>query len=146
MDDGASMGEGHLVAEPVSVRRTHGFHPLVVKQVVQETADTRSFVLDVPDDLRDLFDYRAGQFCTFRVRVGDEELLRCYSMSSAPETDADLTVTVKRVPGRAGVELVARPRRRGRRPRGHQAGRRLLRPRRRPPDRGLRAAAAGSRR
>jgi ferredoxin-NADP reductase len=32
------------------------------------------------------------------VRLGDEELFRCYSMSSAPETDADLTVTVKRVP------------------------------------------------
>jgi len=70
-----------------------------VARILQETADTRSFVLDVPEDLRDLFAYRPGQFCTFRVTVGDEELLRCYSMSSAPETDADLTVTVKRVPG-----------------------------------------------
>jgi ferredoxin-NADP reductase len=66
-----------------------------VKQVVEETADTRSYVLDVPAELRDAFAYRAGQFCTFRL----EEQLRCYSMSSAPETDPDLTVTVKRVPG-----------------------------------------------
>ncbi len=84
----------------------HGYHHLRVKAVVQETDDTRSFVLEVPDDLRDDFAYRPGQFCTFRVRPGDQgadesELARCYSMSSAPETDADLTVTVKRVPGGA---------------------------------------------
>lgn len=83
------------------VRRLHGYHPLRVQRVVRETVDTRSFVLDVPADLRDLFEYRPGQFCTFRVRVRDEELSRCYSMSSAPETDAALTVTVKRVPGGA---------------------------------------------
>ncbi len=80
-------------------RWEHGFHRLGVKRIVQETPDTRSFVLDVPDDLRDLFDYRAGQFCTFRVHIDGIEQSRCYSMSSAPETDADLTVTVKRVPG-----------------------------------------------
>ena len=81
------------------VRREHGYHAVPVKRVVQETADTRSYVLDVPDDLRDTFRYRSGQFCTFRVHLGEEEHLRSYSMSSAPETDADLTVTVKRVPG-----------------------------------------------
>ena len=82
-------------AAPAGALRDHGYHRLRVKQVVPETADTMSYVLDVPAELRDAFAYRAGQFCTFRV----EEQLRCYSMSSAPETDADLTVTVKRVPG-----------------------------------------------
>jgi ferredoxin-NADP reductase len=80
-------------------RRAHGFHRLRVKQVVAETTDTISVVLEVPDDLRDLFRYQAGQFCTLRVQVDGDELLRSYSMSSAPETDPDLTVTVKRVPG-----------------------------------------------
>jgi ferredoxin-NADP reductase len=77
----------------------HRFHPLRVMRVVQETTDTRSFVLDVPPDQADAFAYEAGQFCTFRVRLGDEDLLRCYSMSSSPDTDPELTVTVKRVPG-----------------------------------------------
>lgn len=76
-----------------------GYHALRVKAVVPETADARSFVLDVPDHLRDDFGYRPGQFCTFRVRIDDQDHLRCYSMSSAPETDGDLAVTVKRVPG-----------------------------------------------
>lgn len=80
-------------------RSAHGYHELRVKYVVDETADTRSFALDVPPELSELFAYRPGQFCTFRVRTGGEEHLRSYSMSSAPETDRDLTVTVKRVPG-----------------------------------------------
>jgi ferredoxin-NADP reductase len=77
----------------------HGFHPLRVQRIVQETHDTKSFVFDVPAEARDAFAYEAGQFCTFRVRIGDDDLLRCYSMSSSPHTDADLTTTVKRVPG-----------------------------------------------
>jgi ferredoxin-NADP reductase len=56
-------------------------------------------VLDVPDDLRETFRYRPGQFCTFRVRADGNEQLRSYSMSSSAETDNDLTVTVKRVAG-----------------------------------------------
>ncbi len=83
------------------VARRHAFHPLRVIDVVEETADTRSFVFDVPGDLAATYRYRPGQFCTFRVRVGGAELFRCYSMSSAPGTDDDLTVTVKRVPGGA---------------------------------------------
>ena len=77
----------------------HGFHPLRVKRIVQETRDAKSFVFDVPPDAREAFSYEAGQFCTFRVRFGDEDLLRCYSMSSSPHTDDELTTTVKRVPG-----------------------------------------------
>ncbi|MGC7101523.1 2Fe-2S iron-sulfur cluster-binding protein [Amycolatopsis lurida] len=83
------------------IRRERGYHQLRVKRVVREAEDTCSYVLDVPGDLADTFRYRPGQFCTFRVRVDGEEHLRSYSMSSAPETDPDLTVTVKRTP--AGV-------------------------------------------
>ena len=81
------------------VPRDHGYHALRVKQVVRETHDASSFVLDIPDELRETFRYRPGQFCTFRVQVEGDEHLRSYSMSSAPETDRDLTVTVKRVAG-----------------------------------------------
>src|SRR5277367_3805040 len=60
----------------------HGFHPLRVARVIAETADASSFVLEVPDELTQLFAYQAGQFCTFRVRIDDRVFLRCYSMSS----------------------------------------------------------------
>ena len=76
----------------------HGFHRLRVARVIAETADASSFVLEVPDELTPLFAYQAGQFCTFRVRIDDRVLLRCYSMSSSPAVDPELKVTVKRTP------------------------------------------------
>ena len=79
--------------------RDHGFHTVRIARVVEETADASSFVLDVPADLADDFGYAAGQFCTFRVVIGGQAHLRCYSMSSTPGLDVELQVTVKRVPG-----------------------------------------------
>jgi 3-ketosteroid 9alpha-monooxygenase subunit B len=69
--------------------RDHGFHEIRITRVIQETPDTRTYVLDAP------FRYRAGQFVTFRV--GGTQ--RSYSMSSSPDADAELMTTVKRVPG-----------------------------------------------
>jgi ferredoxin-NADP reductase len=74
------------------------FQRATVTRIVKETADARTFVLAPHEGP---FAYRAGQFCTFRVRIDGQELLRSYSMSSAPETDAELMTTVKRVPGGA---------------------------------------------
>ena len=75
------------------------YHSLAVAAVVDETADTRSFVLDVPTDLREAFAYVAGQFCTFRATIDGQQVVRCYSMSSSPDTGDRFTTTVKRVPG-----------------------------------------------
>jgi len=69
--------------------RDHGLHLIRVKRVIQETADTRTYVLDAS------FSYEAGQFLTFKL-CGT---LRSYSMSSSPVTDGELATTVKRVPG-----------------------------------------------
>src|SRR4029077_13808905 len=79
--------------------REYGYHPLTVAGVIDETADTRSFVLDIPPALEARFLYVAGQFCTFRATIGGEPVVRCYSMSSSPETGDHFTVTVKRLPG-----------------------------------------------
>ena len=88
-------------SHPPGAARDHRFHPLRIDRVITETDDARSFVLDVPADLGAAFAYDAGQFCTFRASVGGSSLFRCYSMSSSPEVDAELQVTVKRVPGGA---------------------------------------------
>lgn len=84
---------------PLEAARDHDFHRLRISRVVAETSDARSFVLEVPEELRPAFAYAAGQFCTFRVLIDGEPQLRCYSMSSAPGVDPELQVTVKRVPG-----------------------------------------------
>jgi 3-ketosteroid 9alpha-monooxygenase subunit B len=75
------------------------YHALRVAKVVSETADARSFVLEVPEPLRERFAYRAGQFLTFRVPVGGRRLVRCYSLASSPELGEGWKVTVKRVAG-----------------------------------------------
>ena len=93
------MARSELMDVALHTVRDHGFHALRVGRVVPETEEAASFVLEVPDDLRDRFAYQAGQFCNFRVDVGGESHLRCYSMSSSPAVDDELQVTVKRVPG-----------------------------------------------
>ena len=73
-----------------------GFAALRVKDVVRETDDALSLVLDVPTEHAATFRYRAGQFLTLRVTVDGQEYRRCYSMSSSPVLQQDLRVTVKR--------------------------------------------------
>ncbi|AXQ28118.1 3-ketosteroid-9-alpha-hydroxylase [Solimonas sp. K1W22B-7] len=75
------------------------YHPLKVAQVIEETADARSLVFEIPAELKDLFKYKPGQFLTLRVPCGARPLPRCYSLSSTPTEDEPLRVTVKRVAG-----------------------------------------------
>lgn len=93
--DGAA-GSGIRVG---GVEPTGPYHRLRIARVVQETADARSLVLEIPESLRDAFSYRAGQFLTFRVPWRGGPLVRCYSLSSSPVTDPEHKVTVKRVEG-----------------------------------------------
>ncbi|MFI2557040.1 2Fe-2S iron-sulfur cluster-binding protein [Nocardia farcinica] len=72
------------------------FQRATVTRIIKETADARTLVLAPHEGP---FSYRAGQFCTFKVRVDGRDLFRSYSMSSAPEADSELMTTVKRVPG-----------------------------------------------
>ena len=73
------------------------YHSLVVKEVIDETHDSRSVVLDVPDAQKETFAYQAGQFLTFRVEVDGHRLVRCYSLSSSPVDGGPHKVTIKRV-------------------------------------------------
>ncbi|TML42920.1 MAG: ferredoxin--NADP reductase [Actinobacteria bacterium] len=95
------MATARPAAEVQAAGRDHAFHPLEITRVVDETADARSFVLEVPTELQPAFAYRAGQFVTHRVWIDGQPHLRCYSMSSSPDVDDEFQVTVKRVPGGA---------------------------------------------
>jgi 3-ketosteroid 9alpha-monooxygenase subunit B len=82
------------------------YYSLTVAEVVRETHDSCSLVLEVPEALRETFAYRAGQFLTFRIAVGGKRLVRCYSLASSPDTDLVHKVTVKRVgEGRVSNEV-----------------------------------------
>ena len=78
------------------------FYPLTISQIVDETVNARSFKLRPAGEHASLFGYKPGQFLTFRIPSGDRCIERCYSLSSAPASDAELKVTVKRVRGGIG--------------------------------------------
>lgn len=68
-----------------------------VAEIIRETHDSCSIVFDVPAELEEKFRYRAGQFLSFKVPIGGKVLTRSYSLSSSPEVDPKLKVTIKRV-------------------------------------------------
>lgn len=73
------------------------YHSLKVREIVEETADARSILFDIPEALREQFRYKPGQFLTLHVPIGAKPLPRCYSLSSTPSADEPHRVTVKRV-------------------------------------------------
>lgn len=93
------ISDKYLIQSALMSDVPDGFSPLRIKQVVRETRDAVSLVLDVPDRDAHRFGYRAGQFVTICVEVGGDRHRRCYSMSSAPEAGGDLQITIKRDPG-----------------------------------------------
>jgi 3-ketosteroid 9alpha-monooxygenase subunit B len=79
---------------------TREFFQVPVAEVIRETGDACSLVLDVPVSLSAVFGYRPGQFVTVRVpsdRCGS--VARCYSLSSSPFVDGRPAITVKRTAG-----------------------------------------------
>lgn len=69
---------------------------LNVAEVIEETADARSVVFEVPSELQEAFAYTPGQFLTVAVPSEQTGLVaRCYSLSSAPHSGRH-QITVKR--------------------------------------------------
>jgi 3-ketosteroid 9alpha-monooxygenase subunit B len=76
------------------------YYQVPVAEVIRETGDACSLVLDVPPSLSATFGYRPGQFVT--VRVPSElcgSVARCYSLSSSPLAGERPAITVKRTAG-----------------------------------------------
>ena len=73
------------------------FHKLKVIDVKPETADAVSITLEVPQDLKETFQYKPGQYLTVQVVLDGQKFRRAYSLSSSPVIDPHLTITTKRV-------------------------------------------------
>ncbi|MFB7395102.1 2Fe-2S iron-sulfur cluster-binding protein [Streptomyces sp. NPDC056191] len=82
-------------------------HRLRVVEVIAETADAHSLVLQAPPESADRFTYRPGQFLTLKLPGADGgPVARCYSLASSPDTGEPLKITVKRVAGGYGSNWV----------------------------------------
>lgn len=68
-----------------------------VVEVIKETHDAHTLVLEPAAEQADSFRYRPGQFLTLRIPSDrDQDAARCYSLCSSPEQDERLKVTIKR--------------------------------------------------
>lgn len=72
------------------------FHQLRVNSITRETAQAVIVGFEVPDDLKDKFDYVAGQYLTLEKEVDGVVLRRSYSICTAPES-GKLKVAVKQI-------------------------------------------------
>lgn len=72
------------------------FHALSVKDIRKETGDCVSIAFAIPDDLKETFSYKQGQYITLRTNINGEEIRRSYSVCSSP-LDNELRVAVKKV-------------------------------------------------
>jgi ring-1,2-phenylacetyl-CoA epoxidase subunit PaaE len=69
-----------------------------VAEIVPETSDANSIRFEVPPELRDIFQFRAGQHLTLKAEIDGEEVRRNYSLCTAPDS-GDWMVTIKRIGG-----------------------------------------------
>lgn len=72
------------------------FYALTVTAVEQLTPNAVVISFEVPEELKNVFDFKAGQYITLKKEINGEEVRRAYSISCAPSS-GNLTVGVKKV-------------------------------------------------
>jgi ring-1,2-phenylacetyl-CoA epoxidase subunit PaaE len=75
-----------------------GFYKLKVDKINKETKDAVSIELLVPPPFRKEFTYLSGQYLTFSIEIGGQEVRRSYSLCTAPH-ESKFAVAVKKVDG-----------------------------------------------
>lgn len=75
------------------------FNTLRISDIQKETPDCVSIKLDIPDELKDDFKFKAGQYLTFRKDINGEDVRRSYSICSDSDDKSSISVAVKQVDG-----------------------------------------------
>ncbi len=74
------------------------FHSLKVSEVKAETADCKSVLFEVPEELQTAYQYTQGQYLTLETKINGEDVRRSYSLCSSP-LDNEWRVAIKKVEG-----------------------------------------------
>lgn len=75
---------------------TPKFHPLKIKDVIRETEDAVSISFEIPEEFKNDYNYKSGQYLTLRADINGEDVRRSYSLCSAPHEN-EWRVAVKQV-------------------------------------------------
>lgn len=73
------------------------FHALKIASVDQLTPNAVALTFEIPENLKPVFAFKAGQYITLKHQVNGQELRRAYSISSPPSS-GKLTVGIKKMP------------------------------------------------
>ena len=73
------------------------FHKLKVKEITKSTDDCSIISFDIPDDLKETFKFKHGQYLTLETNINGEDVRRSYSLCSSP-MDNEWKVGIKKVP------------------------------------------------
>ena len=74
------------------------FYPLKIKEIIRETSQAVSLSFEIPENLKEEFNFKAGQYVTIKFNTDGNEIRRAYSLCSAPNSN-EFKVTVKEVEG-----------------------------------------------
>ena len=72
------------------------FHKLKVQDIRKETPEAVSIAFEVPQDLKEDFEFIPGQYLTLKTTINQEEVRRSYSICSGIN-DGELRVAIKKV-------------------------------------------------
>jgi len=72
------------------------FHKLTIKEIKRETSKAISISFKIPEDLKDTFTFKAGQYITLKSEIDGHEVRRDYSLCSSPKS-GEIKVAVKEV-------------------------------------------------
>jgi len=72
------------------------FYTLTIKELKKETLNAVSLVFDIPLELKNEFQFKAGQYLNIKKTIAGEELRRAYSICSSPNS-GELRIAIKAV-------------------------------------------------
>ena len=72
------------------------FYTLTINEIQRETEAAICLGFDVPDSLKEIFTFKAGQYVTLKATINGKKVRRDYSLCVSP-TDNQLKVVVKEV-------------------------------------------------
>ncbi|WP_340155265.1 ferredoxin--NADP reductase [uncultured Winogradskyella sp.] len=72
------------------------FHSLTIKSVDKVTDNSVAITFDIPDNLKEKFSFKAGQYITLKTTINGEDIRRDYSIC-ASQNIGNVTVAVKEV-------------------------------------------------
>ncbi|WP_179021476.1 ferredoxin--NADP reductase [Winogradskyella forsetii] len=72
------------------------FHSLTIKSVDKVTDNSVAVTFDIPENLKEKFSFKAGQYITLKTTINNEDIRRDYSIC-ASKNSGNVTVAVKAV-------------------------------------------------